>query len=322
MLPDDLGDAFSVRAALAAGVTPSRLRGADLARPFHASRAMRPARGASAELFNPAEQQRLQAQERAMDYSVLMSPHQFFSHETAAIMWGIPLPWLRDTDPHLSVFQPARLPRTRGIHGHETKESLCEVVLHPTLGVMLTSPATTWAMLGAVLRDEYDLVAAGDAVIRIPRMPGGFDKDLGPALAPLASLRTAVESGRRVGRPALRLALDRLRTGSSSRPESWCRLLIVDAGLPEPELDFDVYDDRNGVFIGCVDLAYPELRIAIEYEGDQHRTNPAQWQRDIDKHDQLAAAGWRVIRVSRDHVFGSRRDLVARVARALRERSA
>ena len=141
-------------------------------------------------------------------------------------------------------------------------------------------------------------------------------------MASLATVTAAVVAGRRVGRPALRVALERLRTGSSSRPETWCRLLLVDAGLPEPQLDVDVYDERDGEFIGCVDLAYPELRIAIEYEGDQHRTSPAQWQRDIDKYDRLAAAGWRVVRVGRDQVFGSGQTFVTRVKRALRERTA
>ena len=321
-LPDELGDAFSVRAALNAGVSLSRLRGADLERPFHAARTRRIALDADANLTHHSERQRAEVMHRAHAYGALMQPHQFFSHETAAIMWGIPLPWLHDTDPHVSVFRPERLPRSRGIHGHETLTSLCDVVRHPDLGVMLTSPASTWAMLGAVLRDEYDLVAAGDAVIRIPRMPGGYTKDVGSAMASLATVTAAVDAGRRVGRPALRVALERLRTGSSSRPETWCRLLLVDAGLPEPQLDVDVYDERDGEFIGCVDLAYPELRIAIEYEGDQHRTSPAQWQRDIDKYDRLAAAGWRVVRVGRDQVFGSGQTFVTRVKRALRERTA
>ena len=319
-IPEELGRAFAARTALGHGLSARRLRAPDLARPFHGARALvhpQDARQISDE--HPADTRRRAALQRAAEYAVVMASNQFFSHETAALMWGVPLPNIRDLDPHVSSFGPVRHPRTRGVHGHETSHALCRVVRHPELGVAIADPATTWAMLGSVLRDPYDLVAAGDAVVRIPRMPGGFDADLGEALAPISALSTAVAAGRRRGRPALREALPRLRTGASSRPESWCRLLIIDAGLPEPEIDVDVYT-HTGMFIGCVDLAYPELKIAIEYEGDQHRTSPEQWQRDIDKHEQLGLAGWRVIRVSRAHVFGEAPLLVRRLRAVLATR--
>jgi very-short-patch-repair endonuclease len=93
----------------------------------------------------------------------------------------------------------------------------------------------------------------------------------------------------------------------------------VDAGLPEPVLDHDVYDGA-GVFVGCVDLAYPELRIAIEHEGDHHRLDTRQWNRDIAKHDRLAELGWRVIRVTKSMLFEDPGLLVSRVRSALRAR--
>lgn len=320
-LPEELGGTFSVRAALGAGVNAERLRRADLARPFRGARTVpAPATSSRNEDEHPSEVARRAAIERALAYSVLMRPGQFFSHETAALLWGIPLPFVRDLDPHVSVFAPARHPRIGGVHGHESLRSLTDVVRHPQHGVPLAGPASTWAMLGAVLRDEYDLVAAGDAAVRIPRMPGGYEADLGDPLTSIAALQAAVDAGRRVGRPALRLALPRVRTGSSSRPESWCRLLIVDAGLPTPDIDVDVYG-RDGIFIGCVDLAYPSLKIAVEYEGDHHRTSPEQWQRDLEKHDRLVAEGWRVIRVSRAHIFRTPNLFIGRVARALAQRS-
>jgi very-short-patch-repair endonuclease len=97
--------------------------------------------------------------------------------------------------------------------------------------------------------------------------------------------------------------------------ETWLRLTLDDAGLPEPTLDHDVYDDDR--FLGCVDLAYPDMRIAIEYEGDHHRTDAAQWQRDVEKHDDLVRAGWRVIRVTRTALLTTPATVVARVRHAL-----
>ena len=95
------------------------------------------------------------------------------------------------------------------------------------------------------------------------------------------------------------------------------RLIVVDAGLPEPVLDYDVYDS-SGEFLGCVDAAYPHARVALEYEGDQHRTDERQWQRDIVKHDDLVRAGWRVLRVTREQLFTQPWAVAARVRDALR----
>ena len=93
-----------------------------------------------------------------------------------------------------------------------------------------------------------------------------------------------------------------MRTGASSRREAWLRLILIDAGLPEPVLDYDVLDD-DGRFVACLDLAYPALKIGIEYDGDHHRTDPVQWARDVDRLDRLAEEGWRVIRATKRHIF-------------------
>lgn len=138
-------------------------------------------------------------------------------------------------------------------------------------------------------------------------------------LATLEDLQRAVRSGRRVGVPAMRAALPLIRTRSASRPETHCRLTLVDAGLPEPHLNFDVYD--SGIKLGCVDLAYPQWRIAIEYEGEHHLLDPEQWARDIRRYERLAAAGWHVVRETKPELFGDRRAFVSRVRAAITARS-
>jgi hypothetical protein len=117
-----------------------------------------------------------------------------------------------------------------------------------------------------------------------------------------------------VGVGKLRAALPSIRTRSASRPETRCRLALVEAGLPEPALNFDVVE--HGRALGCVDLAYPELRIAIEYEGEHHLLDPEQWARDIERYDRLREAGWVVIRVTKTELFRSPNLLIARVRRA------
>lgn len=256
---------------------------------------------------------------------ILLAAHQFatgmtwrgyFSHTTAALAWGLALPHLRDERVHVSA--PGRAPRAAGVIGHQIRPELVRVVVHPVLDLPVTDPASTWAMLGATLH-PYDLVAAADAIVRIPRIAGPRGRIIRPALATTDELEAAIARGRRVGIGALRAALPRVRLGAASRPETWLRLVLVDGGLPEPLIDHDVYDD-DGRFVGCVDLAYPRLRIAGEYEGDQHRTDAHQWQRDIEKYEQLADAGWRVVRIPRAQLFGSPETVVARMRAALSAR--
>src|SRR5690606_4540722 len=139
-------------------------------------------------------------------------------------------------------------------------------------------------------------------IIRTPRHPGGFQQIDETPLGTLDDLRSVTERKGRPGAPRLRRALELARDGASSPPETQIRLILRDANLPEPALDFDVYD-RVGRFLGCSELAYPELRIAIEYESDGHLTRE-QLQRDIDKYQAYAESGWTVVRVTALHVRG------------------
>lgn len=315
-LPRELGDRFTVASARARGVAPARLRRRDLVTPFHGMRA----RNAAAVVFDrdrlgrplgDIEQAHLC---RAFDYSVRMTDHEFFSHRTAAVIWGIPLPsWiLAAAELDVGVFAPQRLPRSRGVRGHQTVPTLTAIVVDPFTGLAVASPAATWAMLGGMLHNHFDLVAAGDSVVR--------DWRVSPPLASIEDLGATVEAGRRIGVRNLREALPHVRTRSASRPETWTRLVLIKGGLPEPRLNFDVFDD-DGLKLACVDLAYPELRIAIEYEGEHHLLDPAQWSRDIARYDALRAAGWHVISVTKDELFRTPQMLLARVRRVIVERS-
>ena len=313
MTTTDPGAIFLVADARRAGRPRRWIDGDDFDRPYRGLRVTR-AEEAEDAAVPPGQLQRAAIARAAVHFSAHMHVGEYFSHTTAAVLWDLPLPLLPDALPHVSV--RGRAPRLGGIHGHQIADSLARVVTHPEHGLRVADPATTWAMLGGMLRHPYDLVAAGDAIVRTPRIPGPTPRMERDAWGTVAELDVALRAGRRRGAAALRDALPRIRAGSASRMETWVRLIIVDAGLPEPVTDHDVFDWR-GRFVGCVDLAYPHLRIAIEYEGDQHRTDPRQWQRDIEKHEALADLGWRVIRVSRDHVFSDPESISRRVRAAI-----
>lgn len=102
---------------------------------------------------------------------------------------------------------------------------------------------------------------------------------------------------------------------SQSPPESWVRVARVRAGLPVPQFPVVV----GGTFLRQVDLAWPEQRLIVEYEGAYH-FDALQIRRDDRRYQWLVAAGWRVIRLSAADL----RDMdgvVARIAAALAEPS-
>jgi hypothetical protein len=69
--------------------------------------------------------------------------------------------------------------------------------------------------------------------------------------------------------------------------------------------------------VGRADLVYIGLKVILEYEGDQHRTDVRQWNRDIERQEQLVAEGWIVVRITAERMSRPR-SVVARVLQALR----
>lgn len=84
--------------------------------------------------------------------------------------------------------------------------------------------------------------------------------------------------------------------------------------LPEPACNVDLGDEW--CFIGRVDLYLREWNIAVEYEGDQHRTDARVFGHDLERYEQLAASGVLVVRVSKVHLRRPR-EVVGRIHAAL-----
>lgn len=273
-LPPELAsDSFNIADARRDGVSPRRLRSGDLAKPFHGVR-----RTASA-ITTPED-----------DYLPRLADGQAFSHASAARIHRLPLPRRIADDPHVHVLveKPARAVKARGVVGHHVAAR--EAVFTTVRGYPVVTPLRAWTELASSLT-VTELVVAGDALLR-RKAP----------LSDLERMRAAVEhlAGRR-GTPALRRALERVRPRTDSPKETELRLAIVDAGLPEPEVNVAIAG-RDGAFIGYGDLAYREFKILIEYDGDQHRSDPDQYYFDIDRLERFMRAGWRVIRVNKSHL--------------------
>lgn len=310
-LPPHLSDSFGIAEAIAAGASRSRLDDDDLERLFHGARIRVDAPHAAEDLRTEWDLRAHAVDRMIRAYTAVMPSHAFFCGPTAAHIWGIPLPARIDGTLHVGVWRPRRAPKRARLKGHQHTPGFVRVIDEG--GVRVTDPASTWATLGSLLFED-ELVAAADAVIRTPRYPGGFQQIDETPLATIAELWATTERKGRPGAPRLRSALELARDGVSSPPETQIRLIIRDAGLPEPALDFDVRDE-HGRFLGCSELAYPELKIAIEYESDGHLTRE-QLQRDIDKYQAYAEAGWKVVRLTSQHVHRDRAEAVRRIRAA------
>ena len=148
------------------------------------------------------------------------------------------------------------------------------------------------------------LVVAGDWLIRIGKAEYAEVHD---------ALADTVGAHSRVARRAAEL----VRKGSESPRESRLRLLLVLAGLPEPECNVEIWDEFG--FLARVDLYLREWRVAGEYEGDHHRTDPETYAKDLKRHEKLAAFGVLSVRVAKEHLRRPR-DVVQRVYEALLSR--
>jgi hypothetical protein len=288
-LPDELAGPFSTRHARSLGVSVARLSARDLCAPFHGIRQ----RVAMADDTTGA---------RCLAYAPRLTAAQFFSHVTAADLWDLPLPRSDERPLHVSAIPPAREPRTPGVIGHRLAMGFEHLTLRR--GLPVPSIAETWAQLGGVLGVDR-LVAAGDAILT-------------RADADIDDLAAAAHRLRRQGAEKLRTALPLLRKGAESPRESIVRVILLSAGLPEPELNWTLTDGR-GKFIARLDMAYPVFRVAVEYDGRQH-TDVAQFRRDADRWPAIAAAGWLLIRVVDHHLVEPENRIIDPVRSALHSR--
>jgi hypothetical protein len=143
---------------------------------------------------------------------------------------------------------------------------------------------------------------------------GVLDAMLHAGLLDVADLQALVREG--AGRwrsKRVRRAVELVDGRSESPPESWVRVACELAGLPSPVPQFDVVDD--GVWLGRVDLAWPEQKVIVEYEGAYH-FDGVQIARDDVRIARLVAAGWRVIRVAA-HDLRDMDGVVRRIAQEL-----
>lgn len=156
-------------------------------------------------------------------------------------------------------------------------------------------PICTWAMYATRLPLE-ELIVLGDAMMRRDRRLKRVRRDEFAAF--LDEMREWLDGDearkrnfRGIGN--CRRALRIMRENTDSSQETRTRIALMRYGLDCPAVNHTVKDARGSKVL--LDMAYPELRLAIEYDGAHHAS---QWLGDAARRAALEEAGWAYVQVT------------------------
>ena len=185
--------------------------------------------------------------------------------------------WIDDDATIELVYRSTRPPR--GVVAR--RDVLLDGEVVAMCGMAVTTPERTAFDIGR-RAPHREAVARLDALARATRL----DVDDVRSLA-------GKHPGAR-GLSRLETALDLVDAGAQSPKETYLRLLLVEAGLPRPHTQIPVSTETGTYYL---DMGWPEFMVAVEYDGEHHRTDPLQYRKDIRRLETLDRLGWIVIRV-------------------------
>ncbi|MFY1575484.1 endonuclease domain-containing protein [Verrucosispora sp. WMMD703] len=232
----------------------------------------------------------------------MLPPGAVIAGRSAAALFGAG--FIGDAEP-LDILVPTglRFGPVAGLVVHTGEIAEADVVSHA--GMPVTTPLRTCWDLAQWLNPE-------EAVVVVDRL-------LGQRLVRADQLREMVDRrrGARGWRRMLRVA-QLADPGAESAQESRLRVRIVLAGVRRPVTQFVV--ERDGRFIARVDLAWPELKIAVEYDGLWH-DDPQQLHRDRQRLNRLLGEGWIVLHVTAQRLREDFDGFLAELRQAVRTRT-
>lgn len=212
--------------------------------------------------------------------------------------WTIP-----DEDP-VEIITPTPFGPMHGIRSHSGEVPVGDIELGP-LGIPVTTPLRTcWD-----LAQWLDVVEAAVIIdILLAKHVVSIDE-----LQAYALDRVGTRGWRRLSKVA-RL----VDAGAESPQESRLRVGLVMSGIPRPVAQFAIY--RGATFVARVDLAWPQFKIAIEYDGQWHAAT-AQFNKDRRRLNALLAEGWLVLHVTADRLRDDLPGIVAELRYAMARQS-
>ncbi len=228
--------------------------------------------------------------------ALLVAPDAVISHHSAARLYGAVVP--RSPLVHLTVRRAQDRRRREGLQWHVHPDPATWVFG----GIRVTTPAQTFLDLAHDM-DLVALVVLGDSLVHRGRVTPG----------------QLVDAAQDRGSARARQAALLVRRGAESPMETKVRLLLVLAGLPEPRVQVTLVDEEGSPRYR-LDLSYPELKVAIEYDGRHHAEDADQWGHDIDRREWLDGRGWRLVVVRSPDVHATPWATVLRIAGVLASR--
>jgi hypothetical protein len=241
---------------------------------------------------------------RAAAASLVIGPSSVVTDRTAAWIHGIDVLTHAEKDvlPPIEscVLRWKSRCRREGVDGR-TRDLVAGDIMVIS-GLRVTTPLRTALDLGCHLHRK-DALAALDQFMR----HHGISRE---------QLNTAaVRYFRRRGVVQLRQLIPLADGRAESPRESWTRLAIIDAGLPCPEPQHRI--EIDGVPTYRLDLAYPRLRVAIEYDGEEfHDRTAGQRRHDAERREWLTEHGWTIVLVRKGDFTGQGHDRWLRELRA------
>jgi hypothetical protein len=223
-------------------------------------------------------------------------PGAVATHTSSARVLGAPVP--PDPVEHVTVAKDADRRPSRAVRCHVAALAAADVAVVDT--VRISAPPRMFREVAGLL-PLVEAVVVGDWLCRHGH-------------ATPAALVAASD-----GCPRAQHAASYVRERVDSPMESRVRMLLVLAGLPEPVVNAELRDE-HGFFVARIDLSWPHVRLAVEYDGRQHVESAAQWERDVDRLGDVDELGWRTIRVTSRGVYRTPEDTLKRVWRALVDR--
>lgn len=216
------------------------------------------------------------------------------SHASAARVLGVPIPPLPGE--HVTVLDRKGRRDRAGVTWHHTAGGLIIKVD----GTRVSAPQQLFVELASMLT-LVDLVVAGDHLVR-------------KGLVALADLRDFCATATGPGAAHARAAAAFVRERVDSPMETRLRMLIVLAGLPEPEINpvMDLPGGRRRY-----DLCWRKARLIVEYDGRHHVERVEQWESDLDRREAIENDDWRLVIITARGIYRSPDETVAKIQRLL-----
>lgn len=224
-------------------------------------------------------------EQRLTALTLAAGPGAAASHRSAAALLG--LPGFGRTVP-LEVTTTRRRRHRPGPARVHQATSLPARHLTVVEGIFVTRVARTLVDLAATVPPS--------------RTERALENALSMGLVTAESVRAVLREAGGRGRPGSalvgRLLADRGEgyVATASELETRFVALVRSAGLPEPVRQFNSGDGDG--WVGRVDFAYPRLRILIELDSRRHHSAKLDFEADRARDNRLAAAGWRVLRIT------------------------